>query len=52
MSRCGCDDGIGLFVCRKHSTPENDVFHYVFHANREEEDTEIYSEYVEEEEDE
>ena len=35
MSNCGCDDGIGSYVCAKHSTPQNDVFHYVFHANRE-----------------
>lgn len=37
MSNCGpgssrCDDGIGMFVCQNHSTPQNDVFHYVFHA--------------------
>lgn len=29
---CECDDGIGQFVCKLHSTPENDPFHYVFYG--------------------
>lgn len=28
---CGCDDGIGMYVCKSHSTPANDVFHYALH---------------------
>lgn len=35
MSDCGCDDGIGQYVCKKHSTPDNDPFHYLFHAELE-----------------
>lgn len=32
MKDCNCDDGIGQYVCAKHSTPQNDPFHWLLHA--------------------
>lgn len=43
MYDCDCDDGIGMYVCRKHSTPQNDIFHNLFHKQ-----TEVYEkQYIE-----
>lgn len=32
MKDCDCDDGIGLFVCEKHSTPKNNPLHYALYG--------------------